>query len=441
MLPGRVMRTHPINPVEAAFRSEWTKLVATMVREVGDLALAEDVVSEAFAEASTRWHSDGVPRRPGAWLLTTARRRAIDRMRRDQRFADRLPRLAASQATSPEPSPGASSGGSALDHICDTDGSSDIDGGSGLDDELALVFGCCHPALAPEAQVALTLRYIGGLSTAQIARAFLVTEATMAKRLVRAKHKVAAAGIPMQIPAPTRLDDRLTSVCTVIHAIFTEGHTSADGAVLVRGDLCDEALYLADTLVRLLPQHHEVLALRALCRLTDARRPSRTDDNGLPVLLRDQDRSRWDRTEIELGLADLAAAQALVPPAGASPYLLHAVLAALHATAANYEQTNWSAIVAAYDSLIAADPNPLLQLNRAIAVGERDGPAIGLAVLDRLWGEHDTLDTYHYLHGARADFLARLERPAEAAAAYDRAIASCDNAAERRWMEARRNSL
>ena len=261
-----------MNAVEAAFRSEWSVLVATLVREVGDLSLAEESVSEAFTEASDRWRTDGIPRRPGAWLLTTARRRAIDRIRRDRRFTDRLPLLVEDAGREPD----------------------EVTSRQQVDDQLALVFGCCHPALAPEAQVALTLRYVAGLSTAQIAAAFLVPEATMNKRLVRAKHKIAAAAVPIEIPAPDRLHERLAGVCGVVYAIFTEGHASTVGTTLLRGDLCDEALWLADTLVALLPEEHDVLALRALCRLTDARRATRIDDDGLPVLLRDQDRSKWD---------------------------------------------------------------------------------------------------------------------------------------------------
>lgn len=413
------MRARPINAVEAAFRSEWPALVATVVRDVGDLALAEDVVSEAFVEASERWHLDGIPTRPGAWLLTTARRRAIDRIRRDRRFADRLPALAA-LADDDRPSGPARS----------------------ADDRLAVVFGCCHPALAPEARVALTLRYVAGLSTAQIARAFLVPDATMTKRLVRAKKKVAAAGVPIEIPRPEQLGDRLGSVCGVVYAIFTEGHASASGAALLRGDLCDEALFLADTLVELLPEEHEVRALRALCRLTDARRATRTDDDGLPVLLRDQDRSRWDATKIAGGLADLGSAIALVPDDGASPFVPQAMLASLHASAASYDETDWPAMVAVYDSLVGATPQPIVELNRAVAVAERDGPRQGLDLLDRLHLEHlDRLDGYHYLHAARADLLTRLGDTAAADAAFARAIGTCDNDAEVRWLERRRAAL
>ena len=245
----------------------------------------------------------------------------------------------------------------------------------------------------------MTLRYVAGLTTAQIARAFLVPEATMAKRLVRAKRKIAAAGVPIEIPDPDRLDDRLASVCGVVYAIFTEGHASAAGVALLRGELCDEALFLCDTLVALLPDNHDVLALRALCRLTDARRATRVDADGLPVLLRDQDRSRWDRPAIDAGRRDLIAAHALVPADGASPYLLLAMLAALHAAADSYDSTNWAAIISVYDSMIAADASPVLRLNRAVAVAERDGPSVGLDLLDELADEHGpVLDRYHYFH-------------------------------------------
>lgn len=413
------MRPHPLNAVEAAFRAEWTKLVATVVRDVGDLGLAEEAVADAFTEAAERWHRDGIPRRPGAWLLTTARRRVIDRIRRDRRFADRLPALAALAGDEREPAPQRL-----------------------IDDQLALVFGCCHPALAPDAQVALTLRYVAGLTTAQIARAFLVPEATMAKRLVRAKRKIAAAGVPIEIPDPNRLDDRLASVCGVVYAIFTEGHASAAGVALLRGELCDEALFLCDTLVALVPDNHEVLALRALCRLTDARRATRVDPDGFPVLLRDQDRSRWDRSAIEAGRDDLVAAHALMPADGASPYLLLAMLAALHGAAASYEATDWTAIIAVYDSMIAADAGPILRLNRAVAVAERDGASVGLALLDELVDQHGSLlDRYHYFHAARADLLVRLGNTAAAVDAYRSAIDCCANDAERAWLAARVASL
>jgi RNA polymerase sigma-70 factor (ECF subfamily) len=413
------MRSHPLNAVDAVFRAEWSKLVSIVVRDVGDLGLAEEAVADAFTEATERWHRDGIPRRPGAWLLTTARRRAVDRIRRDRRFADRLPALAALADDHREPAPRRL-----------------------IDDQLALVFGCCHPALAPDAQVALTLRYVAGLTTAQIARAFLVPEATMAKRLVRAKHKIAAAGVPIAIPTADRLDDRLASVCGVVYAIFTEGHASAAGVALLRGELCDEALFLCDTLVALLPDNHEVLALRALCLLTDARRATRVDADGLPVLLRDQDRSRWDRRAIDAGRDDLTAAYALVPADGASPYLLLAMLAALHAAADSYESTNWTAIVAVYDSMILVDASPVLRLNRAVAVAERDGASVGLGLLDELADQHGAvLDRYHYFHAARADLLARLGRTDEALDDYRAAMSCCDNDAERTWLHRRSTSL
>ncbi|MEM8748388.1 MAG: sigma-70 family RNA polymerase sigma factor [Actinomycetota bacterium] len=406
-----------INAVDAAFRGEWSQLVATLVRDLGDLSLAEDVASEAFVEASSRWHRDGIPRRPGAWLLTTARRKAIDRIRRDRRFDDRREELTRLAEDPPE-----------------------VPAEKLLDDQLALIFGCCHPALAPDAQVALTLRYVAGLSTAQIARAFLVPEATMAKRLVRAKRKISAAAVPIEIPERDRIAERLTAVCGVVYAVFTEGHASASGTALLRGSLCDEALFLADTLVELLPDAPQVRELRALCRLTDARRATRVDDDGLPVLLRDQDRSRWDRSKIEGGLADLATAHALTSGGSASPYGPMAMLAGVHAAAPCYESTNWTAIVAVYDTMIRRDPNPVLALNRAAAIAERDGPEAGLAAIDAA-DPHGALATYHYLHGARADLLARLDRTEEAVAAYTAAIECCDNDAERRWLESRRAEL
>ncbi len=406
------MRT-VVSPVEHAFRTEWSPIVATLRRELGDLDLAEDVASEAFAEASRRWGLDGLPDRPGAWLLTTARRKALDRLRRDQRFADRLPALAEDLDRQPEPA--------AL-----------------VDDQLALIFGCCHPALDDAARVALTLRSVAGLSTRQIARAFVVGEETMAKRLVRAKKKIRAAGIPFTIPPPDQLEARVDAVCGVVYAVFTEGHASSDGAALVRGSLCDEAIFLAETLCKLLPDHDEVRALAALCLLTDARRATRVDADGLPVLLADQDRSRWDRDRITRGLAHLVAARALDPAAG--PFRLQAMVAACHAAAHRYVDTDWRTIVHVYDAMLAQGGGAVVALNRAVAVGERDGPEVGLAELDRLDAEGGLAD-YHYLPAARAELLSRLGRVDEALAAYDSALALVGNDTERRWLASRRERL
>lgn len=400
------------SPVDAAFRTEWPTLVATLVREVRDLDLAEESVQDAFAEAATRWRRDGPPARPGAWLLTTARRRAIDRIRRRRRLADRLPLLAASIDAVPDPRQLA-------------------------DDQMALLFGCCHPALALDAQVALTLRAVGGLTTAQIARAFLVRDETMAKRLVRAKHKIRAAGVPFAVPPPERLEARVAAVSAVIYAIFTEGHASSTGPTLVRGDLCDEAIWLAESLATLVPHEPETHGLAALLLLTDARRAARVDDAGRPVLLADQDRSRWDRAAIDRGLRHLGRAHA---GARLGPYQAQAAIAALHATAPAVGETDWPAIVRLYDLLVAWDATPVVRLNRAAAIAEVDGPAVALSLLDEL-ADAGALRDYHYLDAARATMLERLGRHADAVAALRRAAGVCDNEAERRWLEHRITTL
>lgn len=409
-----------INPVETAFRAEWPALVATLVRDLRDLELAEDVAMEAFTTAADRWHRDGIPERPGAWLLTVARRRAIDRIRRFKRFEDRLPLLVqqvrGDDDTVPDPS-------DPLRNVAD--------------DQLAMVFGCCHPALSIEAQVALTLRYIGGLSTAQIARAFMVPEATMAKRLVRAKHKISAAAVPIEIPSDDHIDDRTEAVLAVIYAIFTEGHTGSDGAVLVRGTLCDEAIHLAETLAALRPGDSEVRALAALCLLTDARRAARLDDAGLPVLLADQDRSQWDRSKIDRGMAHFAASHTT---SRGGPYQLRAALSAVHSTADTYADTEWCAIVGIYDVILASGPSEIVELNRAAAVMEAFGAEEGLAAVEAA-NTSGQLDHYHYFHSARAEALRRLDRHGPAAVAYEAAIACCDNDTERRWLTSRLETL
>lgn len=394
-----------VSAVDVAFRTEWPRLVATLVRELRDLELAEDVAQEAFVEAARRWRQDGVPQRPGAWLLTTARRKAIDRIRRAQRFDDRLPLLAEAAATEPEPKKLA-------------------------DDQLALLFGCCHPSLSVEAQVALTLRSVAGLTTTQIARAFLVPEPTMAKRLVRAKNKIRTAGIPFTVPDREHLSQRLDAVCGVVYAILTEGHASASGPSLTRGNLCDEAVWLAETLAGLAPTEPEVRGLAALCLLTDARRFARTDAEGQPILLADQDRRLWDQEKIRRGVAHLLAAQA---HDRRGPYQLQASIAAIHATAPTYEATDWEAIVSVYDRIMAAGGGPVIALNRAAAVAEARGPEAGLALLDEL-DEEGELSDYHYLHSARAALLGRSGDVAAATAAYERAADLCDNEIEKAWL-------
>ena len=380
--------------VADVFRAEWPRLVATLVRDVGDLTIAEDAAQDAFIEASTRWPVDGLPDRPGAWLITTGRRKAIDQIRRTRRFEDRIPMLAA-QATT-----------------VTADGTDpadvDLDADQALDDQLALLVGCCHPALSPEAQVALTLRIVAGLSTPQIARAFLVSEETMTRRLTRAKSKIRAARIPFDPPSRDTLTERIGAVREVISSIFTEGHASATDTALIRGDLCEEAIWLAELLSRLVPTDPEVAGLHALLLLTDARRPSRLDRHGSPILLADQDRTLWDQPMIARGLAELARAHSFQ---SGGPFQFQAAIAALHATAPTFEATDWPAVLRLYDVLLQRQTSALVALNRAIAVDQVHGPAAALTALDAIPLADDLtgdVSGYVYFHTARADVLARL---------------------------------
>jgi RNA polymerase sigma-70 factor (ECF subfamily) len=410
--------------VDEVFRTEWPRLVATLMRDVRDLTIAEDAAQDAFIEASTRWPTEGVPERPGAWLVTTGRRKAIDRIRRVRRFDERLPALTAEAAISA----GAESSGADLDD-------------EALDHQLALLVGCCHPALAPEAQVALTLRIVAGLSTPQIARAFLVSEATMTRRLTRAKAKVRSARIPFETPGRATVNERIGVVCEVISSIFTEGHASSTDTALIRGDLCEEAIWLAELLSRLVPTDPEVAGLHALLLLTDARRPSRLDRHGAPILLADQDRSLWDQPMIARGLAELARAHSFHR---GGPFQLQAAIAALHATAPTFGATDWPAVLRLYDVLLRRQPNALVALNRAIAVDRVHGPAVALAALDAIAQADDLtgdVDGYVYFHTARADVLARLDRRDDAAIALDRAIECSTNESERSFLRRRREDL
>ena len=400
--------------IEQVFRTEWPRLVAALVRDLRDLELAEDCASEAFIAAADRWERDGVPDRPGAWLLTTARRRAIDRIRRADRYADKLALLEAT----------ARSTSAATSRTLP-------------DDQLALLLGCCHPALGIDAQVALTLRAVGGLTTAEIARAFLVPEATMAKRLTRAKHKIRATNIPFTVPTADQLAERLDAVLHVIYLIFTEGHTSAEPAALVRGDLCDEAIWLAELLVELRPDEPEVRGLAALILLTDARRAARVGDDGSLVLLEDQDRSQWDRSKIERGEDHLRAAHCAGP---IGTYGLQAAAAVVHDRAGRFEDTDWLAILEIYDALAELQDTTVVQLNRAVALSYVDGPGLALAKVDELLARPGT-EGYHYLHVARAELLRRLDRGGEAIEAIDQALAVCPNPTERTLLEKRRTAL
>lgn len=416
--------------VAQVFADEWPQLVATLTRDLGDLGLAEEAAADAFTEAAARWGPTTTPDRPGAWLLTTARRKAIDTLRRDKRFSDRLPALA-DQANWPGRPP------------------SEL-----IDDQLALIFGCCHSSLNSEAQIALTLRQVCGLSTNQIAAAFLVTPSTMAKRLVRAKDKIRKAGVPFVVPGPEDLPERLSAVLGVIYLIFTAGHTSTDGVGLVRGDLCDEARWLADILARLLRDRRpsarpnsaanegedgagdelaEVLGLSALMAFTDARRGTRVDVDGHLVLLEDQDRSAWDQDLIDQGRRLMAEA---APFRSQGPYQLQAAIAGIHSTARTWDDTDWRSIVWLYNRLIQLVPNPVIALNRAVALSMAIGPEAGLAAIDELTVGGQLLQ-YRYLHAARADLLRRLDRRAEAVREYQLALELGGNDAERRFLEHR----
>ena len=383
--------------VERAFRDEWGRVLAGLVGYLGDFDLAEEAAQEAFAAAAERWPREGEPENPRAWLMTTARNRAIDRIRRDRTLAAKTRLLDVPAASE--------------------DDMDDIDTTEFPDERLELLFTCCHPALSTEAQVALTLRTLGGLSTGEIARAFLVEEPTLAKRLVRAKLKVRAAGIPFRVPPAHLLPDRLAAVLAVVYLIFNEGYGG-------RGELAAEAIRLGEALAELMPDEPEVHGLLALMLISDARRDARFDDGGV-VLLRDQDRSRWDHGEIERGLARLDRALAL---GGRAPYALQAAIAALHVD----DPPDWPQIAALYGELARLTGSPVVELNRAAAIAEAGDSEAALALADRL-----ELDRYHHLHSTRAELLRRLERPAEARAAYERALELVGSGAERRFLERR----
>jgi RNA polymerase sigma-70 factor, ECF subfamily len=408
--------------IERAYREEWTPLVATLAGQVGgDIGLAEEVVAEAFAAAAAEWPVRGVPSRPGGWLTTVARRRAIDALRRDRTRA-------ANQA--------------ALDHLErlvreDHDRPMSDEHGhlrSGVaDDRLRLLFTCCHPALALDARVALTLRVVGGLAVAEVARALLTTETTMYQRLVRAKRKVKAAGIPYRVPPDDELPERLGGVLHVIHLVYTEGHVATTGDALVRADLCEEAIRLARLVVDLVPDGAEAHGLLALLLLSDARRPARTTADGTAVSLEDQDRSRWDRDAIVEGEVVLEHALGLGRP---GPFQVQAAVAALHAQAPTFDATDWVQIAALYGELERLAPSPVVTINRAVAVALADGPHVGLLVLAGL-DVDERLERYQPLHAARAELLARSGDTDAAADAYRKAIALTENASERRALEAR----
>jgi RNA polymerase sigma factor (sigma-70 family) len=406
---------HPHARVAEAFRQEYARVVASVLRITRDIDLAEEIVQEAFEQALERWPRTGTPDRPGAWLLTTARRRAIDRLRRGRLADAKADALAYEQALA------------AGDEIPDVTDPETI-----ADDRLRLVFTCCHPGLPPDSRVALTLRLVGGLSTAEIARAFLVPEPTIAQRLVRAKRTIRDRALPYEVPEGAELADRLPAVLAVVYLIFNEGYAAHSGDALVRLDLCEEALRLGHMLVELMPLESEVLGLVALMELQTSRAAARSDADGNLVLLADQDRARWDRSRLTRGLALLERAG---PVVAAGPYQLQAAIAACHARATSWEATDWEAIVMHYQALAEASPSPVIELNRAVAIGFARGPAAGLSALDGI--DASALRGYHLLPAARADFLRRLGRRAEAAAEYRRALELTDNARERRFYAAR----
>ncbi|MFF0257161.1 RNA polymerase sigma factor [Micromonospora zamorensis] len=397
--------------MEAVFREERGRLLASLVRRFGDLDLAEEVASEAIEAALVHWPTDGVPSRPGAWLLTTARRRAVDRLRRDRVLATRLAVLRAEAERA--------------DHAPPADADRDLP-----DDRLALFFTCAHPALAAQDRGALTLRFLAGLTTAEVARAFLVPPATMAQRLVRAKRKIRDARIPFRVPGDDELPGRLPTVLQAVYSVFTEGYAASSGPDLQRIDLAEEAIRLGRILRRLLPAEREVAGLLGLMLLVHARRDARTGPDGAMVLLDDQDRGRWDRPMIEEG-RELVVVALTGPAPG--PYGVQAAIAALHDEAADVASTDWPQVVALYDVLLNLVPSPVVALNRAAAVAMRDGPEAGLALLDEL-ADEPRLRGHHPFPAARADLLRRLGRYDEAAAAYRSALALAGTEPERAFL-------
>ncbi len=412
---------------ERAYREEWTALVATLAGHLGgDVGLAEEAVADAFTSAVAEWPTRGVPSRPGAWLTTVARRRAIDRMRREATRSaalDRLETLMRDDETA-EPEPAEPPDRSGVD-----------------DDRLRLVFTCCHPALALDARVALTLRVVGGLEVAEVARGLLTTESTMYQRLLRAKRKIKNAKIPYRVPPAAELPDRVHGVLNVLHLVYTEGHVATSGDDLVRADLCAEAIRLSRLVVALMPQDAEALGLLAHLLLTDARRPARTDAAGRPVSLEGQDRGRWDTAAIAEGTALVEQALRLGDP---GPFQIHAAIAALHAEAPHWDATDWPQIAALYAELARLSPSPVVTVNRAAALAMADGPHVGLALLATLDGD-ERLTRYQPFHATRAELLARAgDRDGDrdgAEAAYLRAVELTQNAAERVALEERSRRL
>jgi RNA polymerase sigma-70 factor, ECF subfamily len=401
MTPGE--STLAATEIERVFRAEHGRAVAVLVRVFGDIDVAEEAVQDAFAAAVERWPSAGLPPSPAGWIITTARNRAIDRLRREASRSDRHAQAALLHAH---------------EHP--------VEEGPVPDDRLRLIFTCCHPALAPNVRVALTLRLLGGLTTAEIARAFLVQESTVAQRLVRAKGKIRDARIPYRVPREADLPDRLRSVLAVVYLIFNEGYAASSGERLVRDDLCAEAVRLGRVLAELMPDEPEVQGLLALMLLAESRRAARTGPGGELVRLADQDRRHWDHKLIAEGQAIVRRCLRRNQP---GPYQIQAAINAVHGDAPSAAETDWAQIVQLYDQLLAIAPSQVVALHRAVAVAEVDGPTAALALVDEL-----SLDRYHLFHATRADLLRRLGRTTEAAAAYEEAISRTDNVVERRFL-------